>query len=215
VEFAHSICQYDYFGSSFAGRAAYHLFGVTRRWLPPLGIFQDPWKRYEQRVYAQMQAPRTAEIHRLAKHIILSIPQPSLAVFHYPVPHRPFVFDGSGVRDTPILDKRSEEGYAGNLAYMDVLVGEVIEALRQAGRFNRSWLILASDHTWRVDPQLASDPSQEELTHVPLIIKRPWQDTRRIITEPFTTTALGKTVFDATAAVPTRLTGFHPPEHGR
>jgi len=197
VEFTHSICQYDYFGSSLAGRAAYHLIGITRRWLPPLDVFQDPWKRFEDRVYARTQAPRTEEIHRLAKHIIRSVPEPTLAVFHYPVPHRPFIFDAAGAREIPILDERSEEGYAGNLAYTDKLIGELVETLRQTGKFDRSWLILTSDHSWRVDPRLPAEPSQAELTHVPLLIKRPRHDVPQVTTEPFTTTALGETVFGA------------------
>lgn len=213
VEFTHSICQYDYFGSSFSGRAAYHLIGVTRRWVPPLAVFRYPWKRYEERVYAQTQAPRTDEIHRLAKHIIRFVPEPTFAVFHYPVPHRPFVFDGAGVRDTPIYDERSEEGYEGNLAYTDVLVGELIETLQRRGKFDRSCLILTSDHAWRVDPALPQDPSNEELTHVPLMIKRPWQHAARSIPERFATMTLGEAVFDTAVGRQARRPSLRRPEH--
>jgi len=175
VDFSYSHCQYDWFGSSFAGRTMYHGWQIVGRWFPPAGVANDLWLKWGARLYARTQPSRTSRIHELTRRIITSVDASTLGVFHYPVPHRPFVFDGSSQVRKPLFDPSSEKGYIGNLGYMDLLLGELVADLRRAGKFDSSWLIVTSDHTWRDDPRFLEKPAEERLTHVPLLIKKPRQ----------------------------------------
>ena len=134
------------------------------------------------------------------------------------LPHGPFIFDRHGVNTQvraqfPVHFNKDDAGvfrcastdnhvrrYRHNLRYLDTVMGELVGALKDAGRFDETLLILTADHNWRVDPQFAHfyteqglalgqftalDPMPHELTHVPLIIKRPRQTRPEIITEAF------------------------------
>jgi hypothetical protein len=163
-------------------------------------------------------APRieqVAIVHRRALEIVRTV-SPSFAVLHYPLPHDPFVFDREGVnlelpRTLP-LDFgpygphgfiRPNPGnhvarYRGNLRYLDTVLGELFDAMREAGNFDDATIVLTSDHTWRFDPALDGlyierglpfrsldfDPVPRALTHVPLIIRQPGQSRRIDIREP-------------------------------
>lgn len=143
------------------------------------------------------------KIHDLALTIIQDDTGPCFAVFHYAVPHWPFVYDRDGLnpnaaienplyfglnndrqQDSPDPD-RYVERYIGNLRYTDTLIGELIDRLRSAGKFASSTIVLTSDHGWRDDPSQADEPTMDELTHVPLIIKYPYQNKPVDVEEPF------------------------------
>ncbi|MCB9849910.1 MAG: sulfatase-like hydrolase/transferase [Phycisphaerales bacterium] len=152
---------------------------------------------------------RVSQVHERALAIMRQ-PAPTFAVLHYPLPHDPLIFDRDGAheelgRTLPMdfgpygadgfVRPRPENQiarYAGNLRYLDTVLGELMATLRAAGNFEDATIILTSDHTWRFDPELdqlyierglpyrslAFENSPAELTHVPLVIRHPHQQER-------------------------------------
>jgi arylsulfatase A-like enzyme len=170
-------------------------------------------QRLFERSESEHVVETTKDIHNLAVTIIRHQTGPSLAVFHYPVPHWPFVYNRDGLNPDASIENplyfgaggndgpgrpavsgsgnrsRSAAGYVeryiDNLRYTDTLIGELIDAMMSAGRFNGATIILTSDHTWRDDPALGDHPTMAELTHVPLIVKYPYQSKASDVDEPF------------------------------
>jgi arylsulfatase A-like enzyme len=93
--------------------------------------------------------------------------------------------------------EQTVDNYTDNLLYLDRVIGEVVDALKKAGKYESSMLILTSDHGWRHDPERTyadlpredQDP-RSELRHVPLIVKFPHQSTPGEVKTPLTTTEL-------------------------
>ncbi|MBS1872920.1 MAG: sulfatase-like hydrolase/transferase [Acidobacteria bacterium] len=70
-----------------------------------------------------------------------------LVLLHLPTPHPPGVYDPATGR----LDSTSPHGYADGLALADRTLGEIREALEQAGLAERTSLLVSSDHGWRTE----------------------------------------------------------------
>lgn len=110
----------------------------------------------------------------------------TLAFFHWPLPHWPFGFNQDGSyaghrgRLTDERGAREPEGYLRQLGYLDLLFGKIVKQLRAGGKFKNAMIVLTSDHGattrfWEDD----------ELKHVPLIIKLPGRESGHVIDEPF------------------------------
>lgn len=89
----------------------------------------------------------TREIHDHALDVIKTHGDDVVAFFHYPVPHAPYLFG----RDGPlpygkVLASRGEEAYRSNLEYADTLLGELLTAIRQTGRWEKATIVIMSDH---------------------------------------------------------------------
>lgn len=111
--------------------------------------------------------------------IIENQSRPTFAVFHYPIPHDPFVFDADGPRSIfEVRGKYDVPGYLNNLAFLDRVLGEIIQTLKKAGKFDSSLLIFTTDHSWRWDPKVKNKK------HGCLFIKLPGQERGAIINEP-------------------------------
>lgn len=97
------------------------------------------------------------------------------AVLHIPLPHFPFCYSPEGLKSIQVeypID--STELLTEQLAYTDGIVGEILEQIREAGKYDSSTIIFTSDHNWRADPTISSDDIETK-THVPLFIKLPNQ----------------------------------------
>ena len=128
------------------------------------------------------------EIHDYAMEVIHGQTCNLLGFFHYAWPHYPYIWTRAGRKPGRIsasaVKEHTVDNYMGNLAYMDIVVGEICQALRQSGRWENSLVIFTSDHNWRFDPLLPEsradieDPNPISIwKHVPLIIKYPGQKT--------------------------------------
>ncbi len=120
----------------------------------------------------------------------------TFAVFHWPLPHAPYVFNPDG---TVVDDLSSErlsmhngmaDDYLRHLKYLDRVVGELIVALKTSKQFDDALIVMTSDHSWRRDPDLLGLPDEEWKRHVPLLIKLPQQQSPRAIDDPISTNAL-------------------------
>ena len=123
--------------------------------------------------------------------------QPSLHFLHVLLPHLPLVYLPDGhrygtERTLPgLLDTRDRwvedaltvaEGYRRFLlqvGYVDVLLGRLITRLKEVGLYDRSVIVVASDHGGSFRPGLAhrriTDDTVRDIVPVPLIIKAPHQ----------------------------------------
>jgi glucan phosphoethanolaminetransferase (alkaline phosphatase superfamily) len=144
-------------------------------------------------IYSQEQA------HRWALQVIGHMNQPTFAYFHYCLPHYPYVWNAQGKKAVIPADPNQQtvDNYHGNLLYLDRVLGEVVDALKRAGKYDSSMLVLTSDHSWRKDPldsytNMAEEDAKPDtpLRHVPLIVKMPGQTERRIEDERFSTADL-------------------------
>jgi Sulfatase len=117
----------------------------------------------------------------------------TFAVFHWPLPHGPFVLNADGTfkesyPEGGILEGISRknvtgEAYERHLEYHDVVVGQVLEHMKAAGKFDRALVILTSDHSWRGDPL---EPTKNwmidpVMRRVPLFVKLPNQRQPRMV----------------------------------
>jgi hypothetical protein len=84
-----------------------------------------------------------------------------LVFVHLPVPHEPVIYDAARGRF------RLEPGgsYADNLALADRALAHLRDQLARAGLWERSWVLVSSDHGWREGP----GPDR----HVPFLLKAP------------------------------------------
>jgi len=149
--------------------------------IPPL----DAW--LTRRVYRDLCLARLQGVHSAALGEAGRPGGRAFDFFHYPLPHdmvtqnREFG-DASGTGGDPAAL------YGAALRDADRLLGELMDGLKSAGKWEDSLVVFTSDHGWRDDPQ----PVQPETSscHVPLIIKLPRQrrgedslaafDTRRL-----------------------------------
>jgi hypothetical protein len=68
-----------------------------------------------------------------------------LVYIHFPIPHPPAIYDRKSGR----LDVASRHSYLDNLALVDVAFGELRRAMEQSGVWEKSTVIVTSDHWWR------------------------------------------------------------------
>ena len=71
-----------------------------------------------------------------------------LVLLHLPPPHKPGVYLPEEKRFT-ILGLPKVRGYFNNLALADHCLGILRHALESAGQWDRTWVILSADHSWR------------------------------------------------------------------
>lgn len=118
----------------------------------------------------------------------------TFAVAHLPIPHPPYLLDWDGnyrPQDPMAYVTANADGYERNLVCMDRLVGQIVSELKAAHRFDSSLIIMTSDHSWRQDPSVP-EPDDDELTHVPLIVKLPGQTVPQRVDDEFRTCRLGE-----------------------
>ena len=94
-----------------------------------------------------------------ALRLIDESPRNTIAFFHWPLPHGPFVFntDGSYHGQYPegnILAglRGTAEDYHRHQLYQDKVVGQVIDRLKKAGKYDDALIIFTADHSWRREP---------------------------------------------------------------
>jgi hypothetical protein len=145
----------------------------------PISLHFNLYKRIGNREWFET---RTAYREEMLDLLGSSVPN-DFAIFHAPWPHGPFVSnpDGTFVASYSVdsVDYRRE------LLCLDALIGDIVDALRKAGKFDEAMLIITSDHGWRLDP----DPEIQKIPsfkrRVPLIVKLPGETTGQIIDKEF------------------------------
>jgi len=107
-------------------------------------------------------------------------PRNTLFYTHWNIPHDPFIYDGSGKKLsrfelTKQLILRNDRmlNYCNQLVGTDVVFGQLIQAIKDSGSYDKSLIIVTADtNVGGLD---------FDMRHVPLFIKRPNQSDPRII----------------------------------
>jgi hypothetical protein len=68
-----------------------------------------------------------------------------LTLFHFPIPHHPFIYD----RSRNALSSNPDRTYDDNLVLADRTLGELRREMEAAGLWEDTTLIVTSDHWWR------------------------------------------------------------------
>ena len=131
-------------------------------------------------MYGQYYRNLNAAVHAEGLRYIRACLSPGdFVVLHLPVPHQPYVFAADGSPSGCAgLDPA---GYPGQLAYADRLFGEWMQALRDSGRWDESWVIVLSDHGPHFRDYSGMPAGKR---HVPFLVKAPGQTERRDVHEP-------------------------------
>lgn len=167
-----------------------------------LQYWTDPWSNFvSAKLWKQGRNDRhTMSMYEHMRHDLLTIlrdlPDHTFGIVHYPLPHYPSIMNPDGTYRGEAAKGWSNEdveGYENNLACMDQVVGEIVSTLKAAGRFEKSMLILTSDHSWRKDPDVPNK-TNALLTHVPLIVKFPNQAQPATVDRDFKICRLGELI---------------------
>jgi hypothetical protein len=124
--------------------------------------------------------------------------KPTLWVKHMLLPHGPYIYQPSGAKTRPaprdllpgmntvpgfhdaFLTRHNEQRYLLQLGFTDKLLGRLVQRLKDQGIYDDTLLVVTADHgiAFQVGVQTRRSVSQsnvEELTPVPLFVKRPRQ----------------------------------------
>ena len=173
ADFVKSFSSYKRLGENFLAVTAYHLF--RNFVLYSFHFFPQITEWAQEVCHNQYQLRRISIIHQQTFSIIENVDKPTFALFHYPIPHKPFVYNQDGPKDIFQIYEGTVDQYVDNMAYLDKIIGEIIFTLRQSGKYESSLIIITSDHSWRNDPNAIEDISHPERRHIPLFVKFPNQ----------------------------------------
>jgi hypothetical protein len=192
-------------GGTFAQRTRDVVIENPHYWRVPL--LSRLWKEAYAPVFSRRWVALNEDLWRDFDAVVATSPERSLVVVHLPSPHAPFVFgpDGRYLGPFPVRSRLDEDidvdimggsraDYHRNVLHLDTVVGRIVDRLRRAGRFDKSLVIMTSDHSWRTDPDIPRTLEPERVRHVPLLIKVPGQNERRTIDAPFDDRSLGSII---------------------
>lgn len=194
VDFCKAICVYKRFGDGFFDVAKYHL--LTAGLLLPAPLLRSQRSLISEYFFNRFQVNRIDITHKLFKSIVENQTSSTFSVFHYMIPHFPYIFNRDGHKKLFHIYKWNPSNYYDNLAYLDRKIGEIISVLKKANKFDSSLIIMTSDHSWREDPDYDKTNWwwRYKKYHVPLFIKMPHQKYSIEIDSKFNTFKLGNFV---------------------
>jgi membrane-anchored protein YejM (alkaline phosphatase superfamily) len=114
---------------------------------------------------------RFGEVHRNAQADALQLTTDGrlgLTLLHLPAPHLPGVYLASRQQFT-IRHMKPAEAYFNNLALADHELGEIRRTMETAGLWDKTWVIVSSDHSWRTSRSYDNIRDMR----VPFLVKTP------------------------------------------
>lgn len=166
-----------------------------------------------QEVVREERTEHLDEFVDLYDHALAAIRSPYLrfTVVHLPIPHLPGLYN----RRTGSLDATGKGNYFDNLVLVDKVLTDVRLNLERAGLWDRTAVLVTSDHPLRVSIlQSLSDGSAEEerrvtgdreRPYIPFILRLPGETDRAEFTDEFDSTIAGDI---AVATVAGKLTSY-------
>jgi hypothetical protein len=91
-----------------------------------------------------------------------------LTFLHLPVPHFPSIYLPETDHLTP-LGRRGARGYFDNLQLADHVLGNLRHSMEQAGLWEKTWVVVSSDHWWRFSAMHDGKTDHR----IPFILKAP------------------------------------------
>jgi hypothetical protein len=125
------------------------------------------------------QIAEYGRVHRTALEYVRN-PDLDFVMVHYPIPHPYGIYD----RGAQTLTLAASSSYLDNLALADRVLGELRGALEAAGLWNRTAVILSSDHSLRDPPEGMLPNSQQAgfqatergMGRIPFLVRIPGDD---------------------------------------
>ena len=113
-----------------------------------------------------------------------SDPKIEVAFLHWTIPHAPYIYnrERGGLGRTTM----GPGGYLDNLALSDIALGQVRSHMTESGVWEKSVVIVTSDHWWRYSSGFDGKMDQR----VPFAVRFPGESKRTTYAEPFNTVAL-------------------------
>jgi hypothetical protein len=105
-----------------------------------------------------------------------------LILIHFPIPHSPVIYDRSKHRIS-VTKFSNIHGYLDNVALADRTIQEIREVMEETETWDRSTVIVSSDHVWRYAQLYTGTKS----VHVPFLVKMPGQRTKLEVKSDFQT----------------------------
>ncbi|MBI3417136.1 MAG: sulfatase-like hydrolase/transferase [Verrucomicrobia bacterium] len=160
--------------------------------------FSDPLTEPLRNVLeARFQSHRwfaiNTQVREGALRLLDECPANTLAFFHWPLPHGPFVMNEDGSYRVPYSISEvlyggipsTVEDYHRHLKYLDVIVGQIVAHLKAAGKYDGAMIVMTSDHSWRHEPEKFKgrvvDLTEVDFRKVPLLIKFPGQQSAHTV----------------------------------
>lgn len=137
---------------------------------------QQPQGFIKNKAISPWQRRQTEQVFRLTLKT-LDEKTPIFMFSHIYSTHVPFVFNRNGYYENKEPFLQNSENYVKGLEYADHLLGKLIDKMKENGIFESSEIIILSDHNYRI-----MFPDQK--THIPLIIKKSYQKTKKDVFEP-------------------------------
>jgi hypothetical protein len=106
----------------------------------------------------------------------------NLILLHLPPPHSPGVYLPEKNAFT-IYGMSSVVGYFNNLALADHELGVLRQAMERSGEWDKTWVILSADHSWRYSKRY--DGKRDY--HIPFLVKPPGSSDTTIYSRQFNT----------------------------
>ncbi len=106
-----------------------------------------------------------------------------LLFVHYPIPHRPIIYDRKRQRLTTF--RTTEADYFDNLVLVDHTLGDLRAVMEENGVWDETTVIVTADHgVWDENYGLPPAPLNRNdigIRRVPLLMKLPRQQTRVVV----------------------------------
>lgn len=177
-------------GEGFLGKTFDTLYRNLRYY--PYPNSEKIWTRRYAKEFSEHWARINLEMQDEAKQMIQTASPSTLAFFHFPLPHAPFIFNADGSYRGPYKAGRMSgtvTEYTRNLKYADLVLGKLIDQLKKAGKYDNALIILTSDHGWDLTTR-ARKERVVNLVQNMLMIKLPGQTTGQIHTDIIKNTSL-------------------------
>lgn len=95
-------------------------------------------------------------------------PAYSLTLLHLPFPHSPAIYEPETQQIVPYAGL-FPKGYFKNLQLTDRVLGQLRQAMERSGQWDKSWVLVSSDHNWR---ESANYDGRKD-RRIPFILKPP------------------------------------------
>lgn len=159
LDFCRAFSLYK-FVSKKDGFSLANSFGTNLILLP----YQKPFGYLKIQSSMRSHANTVANILASSKYAMEKFDR-SFQFLHFPIPHSPFIFDGSQYVFKSDAYIQTDKNYYEQLVLVDNVFGEFVAGLKRLGIYNSSTIILTSDHNYRI---MFDD---DEDARVPLLIK--------------------------------------------